>query len=470
MKVALAQVNYHIGNFPENSEKIIANIRKAREEGADLVVFAELAICGYPPRDFLEFNEFIDRCEQSLEKIARECNGIAAVLGSPVRNTSGKGKALYNSACLLQDGRVEFTQGKSLLPTYDIFDEYRYFEPNSVYDVVEVKGKKLALTICEDIWNVGENKLYEREPMEELIQLKPDLVINISASPFSVEHYETRSEMLRQNVEKYGIPFVYVNHVGAQTELIFDGRSMYCLPEAGVVKTMKAFEEDLSIIDLDKKMPAEPIETDPYEDIYCALVCGVSDYFRKSGFSQAVIGLSGGIDSALTVAIACRALGPDRVSTLLMPSPYSSQHSIDDSITLCENLGCSYQLIRIDDLISGFDDSLKELFGDLPKDLTEENIQARVRAILLMAVSNKFGSILLNTSNKSEKAVGYGTLYGDLAGGLSVLGDVYKTEVYKVAAYVNREEFVIPEHIMIKEPSAELASRSAGYRQPARLR
>ena len=456
MKIAIAQLNYHIGNFSDNARKIIKHIGKARDEGADLVVFAELAICGYPPRDFLEFEEFIDRCESSLSEIAKECLDIGVIVGCPVRNRSGKGKKLYNAACFLADGKIEFVQHKTLLPTYDIFDEYRYFEPNSVFDVFEFKGKKIALTICEDLWNISGKKLYEKEPMEEINRLGPDLVVNISASPFSVNHYNERSEVLKTNADKYGIPFIYVNHVGAQTELIFDGKSMVCIPETGVVRTMAGFEEDFEIIELEGELKSDLRTYGVQQDIHDALVRGIVDYFRKSGFQKAVIGLSGGIDSALTVAIAVEALGPENVSTLLMPSPYSSGHSIDDSVELCKRLGCSYKIIRIDEHIKNFDESLKDLFGDLPSDLTEENIQARIRSILLMAVSNKFGSILLNTSNKSEKAVGYGTLYGDLSGGLSVLGDVYKSEVYKLAKYVNTNEELIPNSILIKEPSAEL--------------
>lgn len=456
MKVALAQLNYHIGNFPDNVRKIKASIKKAKSEKADLVVFAELAICGYPPRDFLEFDEFIDRCEKSLKEIALECEGIAAVVGSPVKNINGKGKKLFNAACFLHEGKIQYSQYKSLLPTYDIFDEYRYFEPNSVFGTVDFKGKKIALTICEDLWNVGQEKLYGCEPMEELKKLNPDLIINISASPFSVDHYRERSQMLIANSNLYKVPFLYVNHVGAQTELIFDGKSMVCLPEIGIVKTLAGFEEDFDVIDLGESFKSDIKDYNVQEDMYKALVRGVTDYFQKSGFNKAVIGLSGGIDSALTVAIAVKALGAENVSTLLMPSPYSSDHSIEDSIDLCQRLGCSYKLIPINDLIDEFDSSLKDLFGELPQDITEENIQARIRSILLMAVSNKFGSILLNTSNKSEKAVGYGTLYGDLSGGLSVLGDVYKTEVYKLAGFINSEKEVIPENILKKEPSAEL--------------
>jgi len=456
LKIALAQLNYHIGNFSENVSKIKSNIRKAEEEGADLVVFSELAICGYPPRDFLEFSEFLDLCEQHLIDIAKECKNIAAIVGCPTRNTSGKGKKLYNSACFLREGKVEFIQRKTLLPTYDIFDEYRYFESNNEYQLIEYKGKKLALTICEDIWDIGEDKLYEKSPTDEFAALDPDIFINISASPFSKGHYNERCEMLSANAIKYNKPFIYVNHIGAQTELIFDGKSMVCDADGVIVKTLKSFEEDLSIYDTNSKSVSAKLVVDDMQDVLNGLVTGIRDYFKKSDFKKAVVGLSGGIDSALTVAIAARALGPENITALMMPSPYSSDHSIDDSVELCKRIGCENKEIKIHDLIDGFDIALDPIFKGLPKDLAEENIQARIRSILLMALSNKFGGILLNTSNKSEKAVGYGTLYGDLSGGLSVLGDVYKTEVYRMAEFINREEEVIPVHILVKEPSAEL--------------
>lgn len=456
MKIAIAQLNYHIGNFRDNVAKIKKEIKRASDEKADLIVFSELAICGYPPRDFLEFQEFIDLCEQNLKEIAKECTSIASVIGCPVRNTSGKGKKLFNSACFLSEGKISFTQHKSLLPTYDVFDEYRYFEPNNEYQIVELNGVKLALTICEDIWDIAEVKMYEKSPLKELAKFEPDIFINISASPYSKGHYEERCEVLTSNSKNYNKPFIYVNHVGAQTELIFDGKSMVSDSSGKIVKTMKPFEEDFWIYDTEKSYSEEKLRINDREDVLDALVTGLSDYFRKSGFKKAVIGLSGGIDSALTVVIASQALGPQNVLAVLMPSPYSSQHSIDDSIELCERIGCDHRIIKIHDLIDGFDKALEKEFMNLPKDLTEENIQARIRSILLMSFSNKFGSILINTSNKSEKAVGYGTLYGDLSGGLSVLGDVYKTEVYQLAEFINESEEVIPNNILVKEPSAEL--------------
>lgn len=456
MKIALAQLNFHIGNFKDNVEKIKTEIGKAAREKADLIVFSELAISGYPPRDFLEFSEFIELCELHLNQIAEKCIDIAAIIGCPVRNTSGKGKGLFNAACFLNNGKVEFIQKKTLLPTYDVFDEYRYFEPNSEFQIVDYKGKKIAITICEDIWDVGKLKLYDISPTDELNKFGPDIFINISASPFSKGQIEKRRKVLIENALKYNRPFIYVNHTGAQTELIFDGKSMVCDKNGRIIKTMKAFEEDLWFYDAAKEYHEEIIENNEKEDILDALVTGLKDYFRKSNFKKAVIGLSGGIDSAITLVIACKALGAENVLAVLMPSPYSSKHSIDDSLQLCINVGCSHRIIKIHDLIEEFDKTLSPEFGLLPKDLTEENIQARIRCILLMAFSNKFGSILLNTSNKSEKAVGYGTLYGDLSGGLSILGDVYKTEVYQLAKYINEVEEIIPKNILEKEPSAEL--------------
>lgn len=456
MKIALSQLNYHIGNFKENVAKIKSGIKRAKLEGADLVVFSELAISGYPPRDFLEFREFIDLCETHLREIAFECSEIAAIVGSPVRNHRKSGKKLFNASCFLHDGEIRAVQGKTLLPNYDIFDEYRYFESSSDFELVEYKGQRIAMTICEDIWDIGERRMYEKTPTDSLAELSPDLFINISASPYNKDHYNERVRVLKANASKYGKAFVYVNHIGAQTELIFDGRTMVCDAEGRIIKTMKAFNEDFWIYDTKDEYQEDELNIDKRKDVLSALELGVSDYFRKNGFKKAVIGLSGGIDSALTIVIASRALGAENVKAILMPSPYSSSHSIDDSRELCENLGCPYEIIEIHDLIKSFDKTLEKKFRNLPEDLTEENIQARIRSILLMADANKFGSILLNTSNKSEKSCGYGTLYGDLSGGLSVLGDVYKTEVYELARFINRDGIVIPEHILIKAPSAEL--------------
>lgn len=464
MKISLAQINYHIGNFESNTTKIVAAIEQAKTEGADLVVFAELAVSGYPPRDFLEFDDFIDRCYASVEEIASHCHGIAAIVGSPTRREEIKGKDLHNSAIFLANGKIRAMAHKSLLPNYDIFDEYRYFEPYRQFEVIEYMGKKIALTICEDIWDIGEDPLYTISPMDELIKQKPDLMINIAASPFDYEQAQTRKSVILVNVEKYKLPLFYVNHVGAQTELLFDGGSLVASPKGFIFDELDYFTEDQKIFLLDEVLAADPVEgkdplgitTDRTALIHDALVMGVKNYFGKLGFGRAILGLSGGIDSAVTMVIAARALGPENVRAVLLPSEFSSAHSIEDARKLAENLGAPYDVIPIRDAFKQMENTLKPLFGDLPFNIAEENIQARLRGLILMALSNKFGHILLNTSNKSEAAVGYSTLYGDMNGGISVLGDVYKTEVFRLARYMNKDGEVIPENTIVKPPSAEL--------------
>jgi len=459
VKIALAQLNYHIGNFDSNVEKIVRSIHHAEEQGADLVVFAELAVSGYPPRDFLEFRDFVERCNNSVKEIARYCTKTAAIVGLPTFNPADKGKPLYNSAAFIVDGKVQQLVHKSLLPNYDIFDEYRYFEPNKQFQVVEFKGKKLALTICEDIWNVQDNPLYTVNPVGELMKFDPDMIINIAASPFNYHQTEIRTEILKRNAQKYNLPLFYVNHVGAQTELIFDGGSLVMNKKGQVVDELNYFEEDLKIYDIDEICHTPPREPDRRSDIsmiHDALVLGIRNYFQKLGFQKAIIGLSGGIDSALTAALAAEALGHKHVYNVLLPSEFSSEHSIKDAVELAENLQMPYDLISIEEAHHTVEHALKPYFKDLPFNVAEENIQARIRGVLLMALSNKFGYILLNTSNKSEVAVGYSTLYGDMNGGLSVLGDVYKTQVFELARYINREKEIIPENIITKPPSAEL--------------
>ncbi len=459
MKIALAQLNYHIGNFDNNVEKIVRSIHHAEEQGADLVVFAELAVSGYPPRDFLEFRDFVERCNNSVKEIARYCTKTAAIVGLPTFNPADKGKPLYNSAAFIVDGKVQQLVHKSLLPNYDIFDEYRYFEPNKQFQVVEFKGKKIALTICEDLWNVQDNPLYTVNPVGELMKFDPDMIINIAASPFNYHQTEIRTEILKRNAQKYNLPLFYVNHVGAQTELIFDGGSLVMNKKGQVVDELNYFEEDLKIYDIDEICHTPPREPDRRSDIsmiHDALVLGIRNYFQKLGFQKAIIGLSGGIDSALTAALAAEALGHKHVYNVLLPSEFSSEHSIKDAVELAENLQMPYDIISIEEAHHTVEHALKPYFKDLPFNVAEENIQARIRGVLLMALSNKFGYILLNTSNKSEVAVGYSTLYGDMNGGLSVLGDVYKTQVFELARYINREKEIIPENIITKPPSAEL--------------
>ncbi|MDY0905864.1 NAD+ synthase [Pedobacter sp. CFBP9032] len=461
MKIALAQLNYHIGNFEANTKKIIDHIELARGKGADLVVFAELAICGYPPRDFLEFEEFIALCEEAAQEIARHCKEIACIVGLPIKNEILQGKDLYNAAYFIENGKVKAIARKALLPTYDVFDEYRYFEPATSFACIDFKGKKIALTICEDLWNINDNPLYVSNPMDELIKEEPDVMINIAASPFSYTHDDARIKVLADNAKKYHLPVFYVNQVGAQTEIIFDGGSLVFDADGEMKAEMKYFEEDLQVFDLSEivnvrnKYPKADRSAD-VEQIHDALILGIKDYFRKSGFSKAVLGLSGGIDSAVVCALACSALGAENVMAVLMPSKFSSDHSVQDAIDLVNNFGCMHEIIPIKDVAQAFDSILAPAFNGLPFNLTEENIQARTRGTIVMAMSNKFGYILLNTSNKSECAVGYGTLYGDMCGAIGVIGDVYKTQVFELAKYINKDRELIPINTIVKPPSAEL--------------
>ena len=462
MIIALAQLNYHIGNFDRNTAAVIEAIRAAKAKNADLIVFAELAIGGYPAKDLLRSPAFLEQCEAAATEIAAHCTGIACIIGAPVRNTSGKGKPLYNAALFIADGGVQRTIHKGLLPDYDIFDEYRYFQPAESFGCINYQGKKIALTICEDLWNIASPQLYRRNPMELLADEQPDLIINIAASPFSYNHLNARLDVLRTHAKNNAAPLFYLNQVGAHTDIIFDGRSIVLSPDGEVVDLMASFSEAVNYYEINSDgvaplQPADPIHH-PLDTplIHKALLLGIRDYFEKSGFRKAVVGLSGGIDSAVVAALVCEALGPENVLAVLMPSVYSSDHSITDALDLVRNTGCRHETIPIHPMADAFGESLGNAFDGLPPDLTEENIQARIRGTLLMAVSNKLGYILLNTSNKSEAAVGYGTLYGDMAGALSVIGDVYKTQVYHLANYLNRNGEVIPQHTITKPPSAEL--------------
>ncbi len=439
---------------------MLAAVESAKEQGADLICFGELAVCGYPPRDFLEFDDFIRQSQASVEALKQVSQGIGIVVGAPSRNPVKAGKDLYNSAYFLSEGEVIGIQHKALLPTYDIFDEYRYFEPATSFQTITFKGKKIALSICEDIWNVGnENPLYTICPLDEMMHEKPDFILNLSASPFDYAHAIARIQVIRANVERYGIPLFYANHTGAQTDIIFDGGSIVMSPDGQVFDEMPYFEECLKVYDLEEVLRGGRSSEQPKNKvqlIHDALVLGIRDYFRKLGFKKAILGLSGGIDSAVTVVLATKALGPENVRVLLMPSQFSSGHSVDDARQLAENLGVAYDIIAIRPMYEAFETALKTQFEGQPFNVTEENIQARIRGTLLMAMSNKFGHILLNTTNKSEMAVGYGTLYGDMCGGISVLGDVYKTEVYELANYLNAAAEVIPKNSIVKPPSAEL--------------
>ncbi len=475
MKISLAQQNYHIGNFENNTAKIIAGIQQAKKEGADLVVFSELCICGYPPRDFVEFSDFINKCYKAIDTIKEHADTIGVLVGSPARNPDLDGKDLFNAVFFLHEKQVKAEIHKTLLPTYDVFDEYRYFEPAFNWSTIEFKGKKLAVTICEDIWNLGNNPLYRICPMDMLMQQQPDVMINLSASPFDYTHQEDRKATIKLNVLKYKLPMFYCNTIGSQTEIVFDGSSLVFDKDGNLCKALPMFKEafetvvlnddgtiDAPVIERAEYLPGAELVIKEFQPelnlhmIHEALLLGIRDYFKKMGFTKAILGSSGGIDSALVLTLACEALGSENVRAVLMPSPYSSEHSVKDAEQLSRNLGNPYDIIRIDSIYEGFLKTLKPVFNDLPFSIAEENIQSRTRGNLLMAIANKFGYILLNTSNKSELATGYGTLYGDMAGGLSVLGDCYKTQIFALAKFLNRDKEIIPNNILIKAPSAEL--------------
>ena len=475
MKICIAQQNYHIGNFEENTKKILCAIEEAKKEGADIILFSEMSVCGYPARDFVEFNDFIEQCYQSIEKIKDAADTIAVLIGSPSRNPEKKGKDLFNAAFFLYEQKVVAEIHKTLLPTYDVFDENRYFESADSWKVVPFKGKKLAITICEDIWNLGDNPLYRICPMDHLMEQAPDIMLNLSASPFDYTHDEDRKATIKANVLKYKIPLFYCNAVGSQTEIVFDGGSYAFDKDANLCGALPMFESDMQIFECNDDgtinapilEPAARVpnkELNPsklmpelnIDQVYKALVLGIKDYFNKMGFKKAILGSSGGIDSAVTLAIAVEALGKENVYAILMPSPYSTNHSVDDAVQLSKNLDNPHDIIPIKDVYESFLVTLKPIFKDLPFSLAEENIQSRSRGNILMAIANKLGYVLLNTSNKSELATGYGTLYGDMAGGLGVLGDCYKMQVYALANYINRDQEIIPQNIIDKAPSAEL--------------
>jgi NAD+ synthase (glutamine-hydrolysing) len=473
MIIAIAQLNFRIADFDGNLHLMTKAIKQAENESADLIVFSELAICGYPPLDLLEQRDFIDRCQESLRKLTELTTKVAVIVGCPVINPNEKGKKLFNAAYLLANQSVFAVRHKTLLPTYDIFDEYRYFEPNIEFEIIEFNGVKIALTICEDIWDdqpvenaFSRTRLYTTSPMDRLIGQSPDIMINISASPFAANRLSAREEVLRQNVQKYNLPLFYCNQVGANTELIFDGSSMVLDRLGNVADRFTPFVSEVRSYVVenlmnphDGRIPGTEFnlgEEYRVEMMHNALVFGIKDYFSKMGFTKAVLGLSGGMDSALTLVLAVEALGAENVIPVMMPTRFSSDHSITDSIQLAENLGVKTKRIPVDPMMDSFLHQLNPAFGGLPEDVTEENLQARIRGVILMALANKLNMILLNTSNKSEAAVGYATLYGDMNGGLSVLGDVYKTDVYALARHINHNREIIPYNIYIKAPSAEL--------------
>ncbi|MEO6834094.1 MAG: NAD+ synthase [Chitinophagaceae bacterium] len=475
VRIYLAQQNYHIGNFEANTAKIIAAIREAKQQGGDLIIFSELCICGYPPKDFLEFEDFIKQSLAAVEMIKEETDTIAVLIGAPSRNPKPEGKDLFNSAYFLFEKEVKAVVNKTLLPNYDVFDEYRYFEPSFTWNVIPFKSHRLAVTICEDIWNLVEDPLYRVCPMDLMMPQSPDLMINLSASPFDYVHGEGRLHIIRENVERYQLPMIYCNTVGAQTELVFDGSSIVMNKNADLMLQMPSFEEAMAMIEFrpDGSIGGTPIskaselkerekipETfDEHHNIslvHTALVTGIRDYFQKMNFKEAIVASSGGIDSAVVLALASEALGAKHVRALLMPSQFSSDHSVTDAVLLSENLGNPYDILSIKSIFESMMMTLEPVFEGKPFSLAEENLQSRIRGNLVMGLANKFNYILLNTSNKSELATGYGTLYGDMAGGLGVLGDVYKQQVYELARYINRNGEIIPQNIIDKAPSAEL--------------
>ena len=460
MKIALGQINPTVGDFCGNAAKIVEHSHRARAQGADLILFPELAICGYPPRDLVEKPSFVTQNAETLERIAKQTSGIAVICGLVTPAQSDTGKSVMNSAALVRDGRVEFMQSKMLLPTYDVFDEDRYFAPARKQEVVSLDGSKLALTICEDAWNdkhFWHKRLYSVDPVEELVRAGGNLVLNISASPFTIHKRETRKKMLQAIAADFRVPVVMCNQVGGNDSLIFDGSSIVIGPDGRVLAQAKSFEEDLVLFDtetLKGDLHDQPADTE--SEAYAALVLGTRDYVCKCGFKKVIVGLSGGIDSALTAAIAVDALGTENVMGVSMPGPYSSQGSKDDARELATNLGIRYEVIPISPVFDEFRKALSPAFRSLPEDFTEENIQSRLRGSTLMALSNKLGALVLTTGNKSEMAVGYCTLYGDMCGGLAVIADVPKTMVYHLSEYRNRISRVIPDATIKKVPSAEL--------------
>jgi len=460
VKIALGQINPTVGDFAGNAEKIIDSSRNAQVAGAAMILFPELSICGYPPRDLVERTSFVEHNHETAERIAAETRGIAVICGLVTPAQAESGKSVMNSAVLLKDGHIAFLQSKMLLPTYDVFDEMRNFAPAKNQVLFPFCGKQMALTICEDAWNdkhFWNKRMYTFDPVEALVHAGGNFLLNISASPFWMGKRELRREMLATIARTYGLPVAMVNQVGGNDSLIFDGSSFVLNPEGEVVAQGKSFEEDLVYFDSDQLIGEIHPQIEGEEaSAYAALVLGTRDYVRKCGFDRVIVGLSGGIDSALTAVIAVDAMGRENVVGVGMPGPYSSQGSIDDARTLAQNLGIRFELLCITDMFEAYRKTLQPIFAGYKEDVTEENIQSRTRGTLLMALSNKFGALVLSTGNKSEMAVGYCTLYGDMAGGLAVISDVPKTLVYRLSRFVNARRPVIPQASLEKPPSAEL--------------
>jgi NAD+ synthase (glutamine-hydrolysing) len=460
MKVAFAQINTTVGDLKGNGERIAAAYQKAAQTGADLVLSPELATCGYPPRDLLQKSRFIDQNLELLERLAKGTAKTGLVLGYVGRNKSGVGREATNSVALLQNGRIVATRDKTLLPTYDVFDEDRYFEPATQNQVVEFNGRKIGLTVCEDVWNDEDfwhdSRRYRIDPASELVKAGAELILNVSASPWHSGKNKVRQDMLGSLAAKHGAPLLYCNLVGGNDELVFDGSSVAFDGRGQLIAEGKHFREDFFVVDLKNHQPVQPRPIVVEESIFDALVLGLRDYLHKCGFKSAVLGLSGGIDSALTAVIAAEALGAENVRGVSLPSQFSSRGSLDDAAALARRLGIPYDVIPIQPVFESAKQQLRSVFKGRPEDTTEENMQARIRGMILMALSNKFGSLLLTTGNKSELAVGYCTIYGDMCGGLAVISDVPKTMIYKISNWVNRKEEIIPSSSITKPPSAEL--------------
>jgi NAD+ synthase/NAD+ synthase (glutamine-hydrolysing) len=461
LKVALLQLNMTVGDITGNADKIVSSCLKLAKENIDLCITSELALLGYPPKDLLFNHSFINRSLEELKSIAKKLeDGPALIVGLALPAEGNTTKPLYNSAVLIKHGKLADSFHKTLLPTYDVFDEERYFEPAAEPGILEIKGVKIRVTICEDVWNdidFSKSRRYEKDPLKIIAEKDPDFIINLSASPFSIGKQKLREELLGNIALKYKAGVIYVNQVGGNDDLVFDGRSCVFDKKGKLVAKGKAFSEDILLYDSSVDLPEiEKHECKPEAEAFKALILGTRDYLRKCGFEKTIIGLSGGIDSALTAVIAQKALGPDNVTGVLLPSPYSSQGSIDDSLKLAENLGIKTLKLPIETIMKSYTETLKEAFKDHKPGLAEENIQARIRGNLLMALANKYQAMLLTTGNKSELAVGYCTIYGDMSGGFAVISDVPKTLVYKICNFINQDKQVIPKEIIEKAPSAEL--------------
>ncbi len=464
MKITIAQVNPTVGDIKGNIEILKDALKKANSDNSDLIVFPELFLTAYPPRDLLEFKWFINRVYKGIDEIksiSKSYPEMGILFGAPTRSEVPLGKGLHNSALLVKNGNIIFKQHKSLLPTYDVFDEVRYFDPAGEIAPFRFKDRVIGINICEDAWNDPAfwpgRRLYSIDPVEILANKGADLLINISASPFNTKKQFLRYKILSNQAKRHGVEFLYVNQIGGNDELIFDGRSMMIDKDGKIIFELPSFKEVIKTFDPDvSTSTSDFVEMDEIESVHKALILGIRDYLRKCGFKKAVVGLSGGIDSAVTLCLATEALGKENVLGISMPSPYSSKGSIEDSKRLTENLNVQFKIIPISDIFQSYLDTFKPVFNNLPPDITEENIQARIRGNILMAISNKFGHLVLSTGNKSELAVGYCTLYGDMSGGLAVISDVPKTMVYKLAEYINRNGEIIPVEIIKKPPSAEL--------------